>query len=330
MIHMKKVLLVVSLAVLAFSSNAKKVKFSVDMTGVDLVGAGVHITGDFQVVAGLAVDSFNTLTPMIKEGTTDIYSLQVEIPAFQKYEYRFVNGDYSYDSEFVPTASRVKDFMDNRWIYIDSLDAGVTDIGAIMYAGNAPKDKKLIRFVVDAKNVVVDESGLHVGTSASGLDPKANALYSFADNIYEVITYVADGTYQYRYVNGITLAGAEVVTGACVEGLGNRSITVAADTVLSAVCFAACTSCEETTAVQDHTMSSLVSVYPNPSNGAVTLDMRALAIQNFEVSITEISGRTVYTYSNKAMVNTTLDKGIYVVSVKEANGTHKTQKLLIN
>jgi hypothetical protein len=267
---------------------------------------------------------------MIKEGTTDIYSLQVEIPAFQKYEYRFVNGDYSYDSEFVPTASRVKDFMDNRWIYIDSLDAGVTDIGAIMYAGNAPKDKKLIRFVVDAKNVVVDESGLHVGTSASGLDPKANALYSFADNIYEVITYVADGTYQYRYVNGITLAGAEVVTGACVEGLGNRSITVAADTVLSAVCFAACTSCEETTAVQDHTMSSLVSVYPNPSNGAVTLDMRALAIQNFEVSITEISGRTVYTYSNKAMVNTTLDKGIYVVSVKEANGTHKTQKLLIN
>ncbi len=325
---MKKVLLVVSLALVAFSSNAKKVKFSVDMTGVDLVGAGVHITGDFQVVAGLAVDSFNTLTPMIKEGTTDIYSLEVEIPAFQKYEYRFVNGDYTYDSEFVPIASRVNDFMDNRWIYVDSLDASVMDIGAIMYAGNAPKGKKLVRFVVDAKNIVVDASGLHVGTSASGLDPKANALYSFKNNIYEVITYVADGTYQYRYVNGIALAGSEAVTGSCVDGLGNRSITVAADTVLSAVCFAACTSCEEATGFHDQTVASSINIYPNPSNGVVTLDMGAL--DNFEVTINEISGRAVYAYSNMALIHTTLDKGLYIVSVKGSDGTYKTQKLVIN
>lgn len=325
---MKKVLLVVSLVLVAFLANAKKVKFSVDMSGVDLVGTGVHITGDFQVVAGLAVDSFNTLTPMVKESNTDIYSLQVEIPAFHKYEYRFVNGDQTYDSEFVPIASRVNTFNDNRWIYVDSLNSDVTDIGAILFSGNAPKDKKLVRFAVDANNVEVDKSGLHVGTSASGLDPKANALYSFENNIYEVITYVAEGTYQYRYVNGITLAGAEAVTGSCVDGLGNRSITVAADTVLSVVCFAACTSCEEATGVQDQTVASSINMYPNPSNGAVTLDMGAL--ENFEVTINEISGRAVYAYSNKALVHTTLDKGIYIVSVKGSEGTYKTQKLVIN
>ena len=48
---------------------------------------GVHIVGDFQTLAGFAGgDWISSSTPMTQEGTSTIYSIVVDIPAFQKYE----------------------------------------------------------------------------------------------------------------------------------------------------------------------------------------------------------------------------------------------------
>lgn len=98
---------------------------------------------------------------MVRECSTAIYSIVVDVPAFHKYEYKFVNGDLFYGTEFVPLESRVGyEFNDNRWIYVDSLDNSVTDIGAIVFSGNAPAGQKLVRFLVDAKNISAKAKGL--------------------------------------------------------------------------------------------------------------------------------------------------------------------------
>jgi len=90
---MKKTFLILAL-ILSFSIvNAKKVKFSVDMTGQTISSYGVHVSGDFQTLAGYSGgDWASNTTLMAQEADTNIYSIVVDIPAFKKYEYKFLNG----------------------------------------------------------------------------------------------------------------------------------------------------------------------------------------------------------------------------------------------
>ena len=57
-------------------SFAKKVKFAVDLTGQPISPNGVHITGDFQEIAGFpGGDWTSDGTPLTQEGTSSIYSI---------------------------------------------------------------------------------------------------------------------------------------------------------------------------------------------------------------------------------------------------------------
>ena len=51
---MKKIILVLSCIALSLTVSAKAVKFSVDMTGWIISPNGIHITGDFQTIAGFS------------------------------------------------------------------------------------------------------------------------------------------------------------------------------------------------------------------------------------------------------------------------------------
>ncbi|MCC6372815.1 MAG: hypothetical protein IT236_17560, partial [Bacteroidia bacterium] len=160
--------------------SAKKVKFSVDMTGQTVSVNGVHVVGDFQALAGLGPDWDPATAAMAKEGNTNIYSIIVNIPAQRKYEFRFVNGDLSYEAEFVPNESRVGyNFVDNRWLYVDSLANDTTFIGAILYAGNAPSGKTLVRYKLNTNHLgAVPASGFHVAASFQSFDPTKIKLYT--------------------------------------------------------------------------------------------------------------------------------------------------------
>ena len=188
---MKKVFIVAILMLLSLVSNAKKVKFSVNMSAQLVNTTGVHVAGDFQTIAGFAGGDWNsattTLTPEVSNPS--IYSIVLDIPAFAKYEYKYVNGDQFYEAEFVPQESRVGyNFNDNRWLYIDSLANDTTDIGALLFAGNAPEGKILVRYLVDMQlQSLVNGSGVHIAGDFQGWDAAKNILYSFGSNIFEVI-----------------------------------------------------------------------------------------------------------------------------------------------
>ena len=115
-LKMKLKLCLAFLILASFNSFAKKVKFAVDMDTNTVSPNGIHVTGDFQALAGFpGGDWTSNETVCTQEGTSTIYSVIVDIPAFAKYEYKFVNGDQFYEVEFVPVESRVGyDFDDNR------------------------------------------------------------------------------------------------------------------------------------------------------------------------------------------------------------------------
>jgi len=325
---MKKTVLIVLSIIFTLSLFAKKVKFAVDMTGQTISPNGVHISGDFQTLAGYSGGDWNAATcEMIKEGLSEIYSIIVDIPAFQKYEYRFINGDLFYETEFVPVESRVGyDFVDNRWIYVDSLANDTTFYGAVLFGGNAPQGMKLLRLYVDMSQQTISAHGAYVASSFNNWNYTTTPLYSFENNIYEAIQYVAPGTHEYKFANGNSPTDAEIVPTNCSLG-NNRFITIENDTLTEAVCFGACTPCG--TGINYHGFEQ-VNIFPNPTSGNVYI---VLNEKYSTITIYDLKGSIIFTQENPEKQTITLNKlsvGTYVVKISDFKNNIILKKYIVN
>ncbi len=114
-----------------------------------------------------------------------------------------------------------------------------------------------VTFRVDMRQQTVDPAGIHVAGNFQALagfgadwNPASTTLTDAdADGIYETqVTLPAPGLFQFKFVNGTTWAGAELVPAACgvVDGGGNINRVLdatAPTTVLPTVCFGGCAAC---------------------------------------------------------------------------------------
>jgi hypothetical protein len=328
---MKKLILLSAFCLFIGTLQAKKVKFEVNMGTNTISALGIHVMGDFQTLAGFTGGDFNAATTLCsQEGTTSIYSIVVDLPAFQKYEFKFVNGDQSYEAEFVPEKARVGyNFDDNRWIYVDSLSNDTSSVGAVMFNGTSPAGKTLVRFMVDMQNASVNANGVHVGGNFQGFDPAKTRLYSFGNNIYEIIAYMNTGSQQFKYYNGKTLANTETVPGSCATS-GNRTHNVLADSILVTVCYSDCIACIPN-AIKTHVISAnSLELYPNPANNKITLKTPA----NGEIVMTDISGKIVRAQASSSAETqidiTELKKGFYQVYYKTNSFTQHSKLIVEN
>lgn len=280
---MKRYFLTVLVIFVSLTVFAKKVKFAVNMAGQTINSTGIHVSGDFQVLAGFPGDNWDSgSTTLAKEGTTDIYSVVVTVPAFRKYEYKFVNGDQFYEAEFVPEISRVGyDFNDNRWIYVDSLSPDTFFVGAIRFGENAPTGFKMVRLKIDM-NYVANPSNVHVAGSFNGWNYQQVILYSFVEKLYEVIQFVPAGNFEYRFANGSTSGNAESIPVSCSSGGGNRSVNLQSDSVLEAFCFGSCVACV-TPVSKNIAEEELAKIFPNPADhGKAELRLKS-AVRSFRI-----------------------------------------------
>ena len=328
---MKKFIILLLFVSITTLVSAKKVKFACDMTGVPVLATGMHVSGDFQTVAGFPGGDWNSAsTPLTQEGSSEIYSIVVEIPAFTKYEYKFVNGDQFYEAEFVPEPSRVGyNFNDNRWLYVDSLADDTTFVGAILFGQNAPAGLTLVRFFVDMQYETVSTNGIHVAGNFQGWDPQSTILYSFGSNVYEIISYVTTGTYEYKFYNGNAIGTEETIPGICSVN-SNREVTVASDTLLTLVCYGSCGPC--LTGISETAFNQHLSVAPNPSSDFSMLKWDG---QNEILSIylVDVTGRLIKEYKNCTGNNLRIDKGdlesgIYFVKVNDFKNPIASAKLI--
>ena len=311
-------------------SFAKKVKFAVDMSQQVVNVTGVHIVGDFQTLAGFpGGDWISSSTPMTQEGTSSIYSIVVDIPAFQKYEYKFVNGIQFYEAEFVPYESRVGyDFNDNRWLYVDSLANDTTFVGAILFADNAPMGKQLIRFYTNMYQETVSSNGVHVITNTSNFNSTANWMYTFGSDLYEIILYADSASnVQYAFLNGNTLGDMENIPSLC-NVQGYRSIDAVMDTLLTKVCFASCEFCSGV-GIRE-TMMEKLHISPNPATNSFTISSDSPFMN---VTITDINGRAITIPSegkDELMIPCSQwSSGIYWIHATTENGKWMSEKIII-
>jgi alpha-amylase len=336
---MNRYLIFIILMLAVNSLNAKKVRFAVDMTGQTINTTGVHVSGDFQEEAGYdGGDWQSNTTEMTSETGNNIYSVIVDIPAFQKYEYKFINGDQWYEVEFVPLESRVGyDFNDNRWVYVDSLYNDTTLIAPVLFSGNAPAGFYLLRLKVDmGLQNVIDPAGVHVALDFQDFDTHSTILYSFTDDIYEQIVYTEMWTdiaqCYYRFVNGDNEAGLEIVPADCSFD-GNRFIETSKDSVIETVCFSACINCDLLGTIENSVQSGPL-LYPNPCRDITVLEFNDPQ-NSHNVCITDIFGNSVRCYNNLSLKSFDIHRdglpaGIYFVKIESGNHWLATLRLVIS
>lgn len=334
---MKKLILLALVLFSVSSAEAKKVKFAVDMTSYTINPNGIHMMSDFQALLGLTGGDWQPNTLQLnQEGTSDVYSVILDLPAFRKYEFKYVNGIYGYEAEFVPDQSRVGySFDDNRWLYLDSLKNDTTFVGAIPFSGNAPVGKKLIRFLVDMSNeTVLSPNGVHVAGNfqAQTWNAKNNILYSFGAGIYEVIAYAPAGVYEFKYYNGNLSGNAETVPFGCAVN-NNRSHNLVADTILPAVCYNACTSCSLASVFEYSSEISGLKMYPNPITHISVLEFQTKNTV-YNIYLSDISGRVLRTYRSEngeavEIRKEDLKAGVYFVAVTNSLNAKSTAKLIV-
>ncbi len=332
---MKKIMFTLLLASITLQSIGKKVKFAVNMTGQVLSPNGIHVSGDFQLAAGFTGLNWdcNVMT-MTKEAIdTNIYSLVVDIPAFQKYEYKFINGDQCYEVEVVPESARANyQFSDNRWLYIDSLANDTTDIGAILFNGSAPQGLTLVRYKINMmQEASVSPNGVHVAGSFQSWNPATNRLYSFSNNIYEWIAYVSNSNYEFKYYNGNSVANSETVPGTCATN-SNRTINVTQDTVLQILCYSSCNICYPA-GTNDLSLANQISLYPNPMSSYTTIEFKDNAREH-DIVLSDMTGKKIFnhTVNNQTsykIQNSSFISGIYLLQISNDRGQKTSLKLII-
>jgi hypothetical protein len=289
--------------------------------------------GDFQQVAGIGTDWTPNSCLMTQDATdTNLYTYTVNIPAFQKYEYKYINGDQSYEVEIVPVESQVGHaFNDNRWIFIDSLDADTTLLAPVMFGANAPAGLTMIRFLVDMTTSSVSANGVHVAGSFQGDNPATDRMYSFVNQVYEIMSYMTTGAYTYKFYNGNTTSDAETVPSTCAVA-GNRTISLSADIVLNNVCFSTCTTCFPASIPEIPTVT-FASCSPNPFQTSSRLDFNDGSSLH-HIRITDMQGRTkriVQHIQGSSMLidRNDLQAGLYILTIENEQGERHTLRFAI-
>lgn len=215
-------------------AETSMVTFRVDMSQQTIEGDGAGISGGFN---GFAFQSMNN------EGD-GIYSYTAELEQGATIEYKFRNGEAF---EAVPDACGFGDF-NNRQVIVGTEDM-VLDIvcyGACMPC-QAPGAEVNVTFTVDASEIDIDAAGMHIAGSFNGFEPEP--MTDAGEGLFTFTTAIESGTTAtWKYLNGATFDGQEIVPEACGadDGFGgfNRSLEVPEeDTMLDTVCFESCEAC---------------------------------------------------------------------------------------
>ena len=196
---------------------------------------GVHIAGNFQ---GWTPGS----TPMTLVGN-GIYQYTATLNQGDSIQYKFINGNTWNNDESVPAACA---FNGNRLLVVPMAN---DTLMAVCFASCdtcvvAPLTSE-VTFRVNMKGQTVSNEGVFVAGPFNNWDYTQNALSFIGNDVYQgTVSFNSQQSILYRFANGASAAGQEVIVGNCTF-LGNRQLLVPSqDTILPEVCFGLCdTSC---------------------------------------------------------------------------------------
>ena len=257
---MKLSVLFFSLLIGLSGAHAAQLTFRVDMGSRPVPANGVHVAGTFQAPAGFPANWNPATTALVDPDGDHVWEVTVTVPA-GVYLYKFVNDNTWSGAEAVPATCGMDDGGGNvnRQVVVGG---AAVHLPIVTFGECATQ----LRFAVDMNGQTVSMAGVHVvgnfqALAGYGANNDATALPLRDDNsdgIYEAqIAMPAPGRFQYRFVNGSTLAQAETVPAACgtadASGILTRVVdaTAAVNTTPS-YCFGSCSACGGTPIITNY------------------------------------------------------------------------------
>jgi len=166
--------------------------------------------------------------------------------------------------------------------------------------------------------------------------PDATPMTDNGDNTYSITLTMAKGdTYQYKFVNGGIWGGSEHLEGLeCGEG-DNRIITIGDETMLEALCFDSCDTCE---VVIDTDLSLMelnnLNIAPNPTNDFAILTLDFEQLNKLQVQVYNSVGQFVINQNNQHALNgqlsiNVIDLAADIYFVQVSNGQEKASSRLV-
>lgn len=332
---MKKILFGICFIGTFIQAQAKKVQFNVTFANnsalVTPTAAGAHVMGDFQLYLGAPQNFDPAFNPMTQDASdTNIWHCTVDIPGRNKYEFKFLYGDQSYEVEIVPALSQVGyQFNDNRWFFLDSISTDTLKMPLIEFGANARPGYYAVRMLLDMQNTTLSSNGVHVVGGFQQSNPASDQLYSFVPEIFEKIGYMQAGMQHFNYVNGNTNSEKETISGTCTMG-GMRMITVVNDTILGKACYASCDTCVPVASVQS---IKPFTVGPNPVQQQVVIRFED-NIQVHHIALADLQGRILRKYlfqqgNQITLQRDNLPSGVYQLMVRDEGLGYSTTKLVL-
>lgn len=247
----------------------------VNMLFQPIGGEDIYTAGDF--------NGWDTGSAVMTDIGGSIYEYVLPVLRNSQVKFRFYNGS-TIGSEIVPDTCGIDDGLGlglARYINIGMND---TVYGPVCF-GECQNcmivEPVFVQFSaqVDMSQQVVSPEGVYlVGNFGDGTTEQSLAMNAGADNVYTASVEVLEGiTLNYRFQNGASAAGLEIVPPACgVANASNEflreafigSINSMADTV----CFSECAPCV-VQSVEENSRS--LDLWPNPASDCVYVQLPA-------------------------------------------------------
>lgn len=213
----------------------------VDMGMQTVSTGGIHVAGTF--------NNWSTTATIMNNTGGTVYSATVAVIESSVHDYKFINGDTWAGEEIVPEACGVPNGSGgfNRQVTLGTTNQTLPVV-CFSQCGPCPPQVN-VTFRVDMSMETVSPDGVHIAGSFQGWNPAASPMLQTLNNVWEITFSLYQGqVYQYKFINGNTFAGEEIVPEACgvPNGSGgfDRLITVgSSQTILPAVCFSSCGEC---------------------------------------------------------------------------------------
>jgi hypothetical protein len=234
------------------------VTFRVNMQNETVSPNGVHVAGTF--------NGWNYGQTFMNPTGGTVYETSMVMDEGNYHEFRFVNGITAGDSEILPGACSVNG---NRSFTVPSHDTTLVAycFDSCVACGSVASYTN-ITFRVDMRRMdSLSVFGVHLAGSFQGWLPGATPMLSSGDSVFTYIDSILTGSImQYKFVNGNTAAGYEIVPVACAVN-GNREFTVPVnDTVLKLVCYSSCNVCGPGTWTTEPNVSAQTMLFQNAPN----------------------------------------------------------------
>ena len=327
---MRKILLLMALALSSYGYGQNDVTFKVDMNDYTGTFTEIQLNGTFNAWCGAC-------NPMSDDNADGIW--EVTIPLVDaSIEYKFTFDNWAGQESLSPglPCTVTNSGFTNRYLEI----SGDTILPVVCWESCAActgmPSTANVTFKVDMDGY----SGSYTTVNLNGVfngwcGACAEMTDDDGDNVYELTVNVSTDTIEYKFtVDGWTdqemLTEGDPCT-STIDGFTNRTLIVTEDVVLDAVCWNSCATCA--VGIEENWLENVL-ISPNPNNGIFNIKADLVSYGEVIISVTDIQGKIIYqdremnNVLNQNINLSNVEKGIYLLTISSQAGSI-TEKIFV-